>query len=137
QVDRPISFGDYPTLCFTLNNGPLSVRGTIRNVSVYYCRIQEQVFPWGTGLTKNFALMPNEHTTAIFRFNNFVFTDEQISALTQEKARLLFYFRGEYTDDYGRTYPMKHCFAWNKYMGGNLALCEDDITFKEPEAVNE
>jgi len=31
-------------------------------------------FPWGEGMTKTFALMPNERTTAIFRFNNFIFT---------------------------------------------------------------
>lgn len=127
KLERAINAGDYPTLYFTINNGPLPVRGTIRNISVYYCGVNDQIFPWGQSLTKSFALMPNERTTAIFRFNDVIFTDEQITALTQEKARLLFYFRGEFTDDYRRTYPMKHCFIWNKYMGVNLALCGDDI----------
>ena len=127
KLERDITAGDYPTFYFTLNNGPVPVKGTMRNVSVYYCGIQDQVFPWGEGMTKRFTLMPNERTTVIFRFNNYILKTEWVSALTQEKARLLFYFRGEYTDDSGRTYPMKHCFIWNKYMGQNLALCGDDI----------
>src|SRR5262245_37934218 len=47
RLERAIAAGDYPTFYFTVKNGALAVKGTIRNITVYFCATQEKVFPYG------------------------------------------------------------------------------------------
>ena len=132
MLKKPLTVGEKAVIQFVLrNNGTKDAHVTFRDNTYYF-----NVKPF----KDNFAYQPYAPTSADIaagqdingelRFD-WVATKDKLAALESGDAQLLFYARGEYLDDNGKTYPLPFCRMWDKDINGNLILCPDGVKLAE------
>ncbi len=129
RLIEPLAAGSSPHVEFYLGSGPVHVRGTITDGTYFFAPSgdpmpQQSLQYHSGGISQNFDLMPDEMMAIQIRYG-LVLTQRHIDAPNAEQARLYLYGRGQYTDDYGRVYPLSYCLVWDKYAAGGLAMCKD------------
>lgn len=135
----PLSPGKGPVLSVLLaNTGPVEATGYFRDLSCYFVDLQPKFLTYVRMEPRGgFKLAPNETTIFTWTFDTYVLDDYKIKMLKEEKAKLYIYGRGEYSDERGNRRPITFCREYNAVIPHNLVFCSEDITFKEPEPVNQ
>jgi hypothetical protein len=119
-----------PVVDFILrNSGDIEATGNLSDVTYYFSLNPSQnSFAYQHSEPVNFTVAPDAEFNGQMRFE-FDLTNEKLAALTDGRARLFFFARGEYKDTLERTYPLPFCRLYDKDIVGNLIFCPDKIRF--------
>jgi hypothetical protein len=113
------------------NSGPVAAVCHFRDMTFFF-----NLAPFMTVLEYQHTSKPVTYnlspTSRVYIHPHFPFpaTKERLDAITEGRARLYFYGRGEYRDDLGRTFPLLFCFIYSENVPGKLGLCSDEIIVK-------
>ena len=115
---EPLTHGQKPVLTLSIaNSGPLEATGELKDVTFSFTiDLKANVFTYHKGDKISFRLAPTADAT-LHAPMEFVPTEQQVTDLIAETARLFFYGRGKYKDEYGRTYPLDFCFRFDPNTG--------------------
>jgi hypothetical protein len=138
---KPLEVGNYPVIEYQLENmSKVEVSVLIKDATCQFIQDAKQTsFQSVTSEEARFTMVPTKIIYGQIRFPKHILTEDEIKALNQEpeRGRLVFYARGEYKDIAGGpTYAFRFCQFYNPYIDGNLIICDQGITFKEPENGN-
>ena len=79
-------------------------------------------------------MAPTQKLYEQFPFEKRILTSDEVTALNEERARLIFFAQIEYTDQSGGVkYTLPFCHMYHPDMVGNVIFCKDDVTFREIE----
>ena len=123
--DRPIQ------VTFDLkNNGQSEAVGSFKDFTYYFSTHPEQrEFSYQHSEPVTFSLAPAEQWRGYF-LPSFVLSAVKIAALNSGTARLFVYAKGEYRDVAGNSHQLPFRRMYHPTVDGNLAICPDDIVFK-------
>jgi hypothetical protein len=113
------------------NNGQSEAVGSFKDFTYYFSTQPEQrEFSYQQSKPVTFSLAPAEQWRGYF-LPSFVLSTEKLEALNSGSARLFVYAKGEYRDVAGNSYQLPFARMYHPTVAGNLAICPDDIVFKE------
>jgi hypothetical protein len=125
---EPLTAGKNPIIIFTVSNsGSREAYITIKDATGQF-----EVAPfrdsweYNPGEQVTFTLAPTAMHVGRIEFP-VTLTEEQIKALDDGRARLLFFAWGEYRDEAGQTYPLSFCQLYDKESLYRLTVCPNSI----------
>jgi hypothetical protein len=94
--------------------------------------MNQRAFEYHAGGEVKSILAPSQKLRGQMRFYEHILTNDEITALNEERGRLVFFADGEYTDELGsKTYELPFCRMYHPDMIGNVVFCEGGIRFKQ------
>ena len=134
KLSKPLTVGEKTTVEFILaNSGQMEATGFISDVTYYFdVDPPEDSFEHQKSEPVSFSLSPTAEWNGQLRFP-FVLTEEKLMAITNGRARLYFFAKGEYKDSQDRVYPLPFCRMYDPDMPGNLIICSNQGTFEQKE----
>jgi len=118
------------------NTGTVEATGYLKDLTCSFKDVEPRFLTYISADSGHFKLAPGEKTTFRYPFDT-VLDDWRLKLLNENKARLYFFGRGEYRDESGDRYFLSFCREYNTIFPSHLVFCDENITFKEPEPVNQ
>ena len=132
---RPLAVGQYPIIQYELENiGTVRAKVVIKNFSCWFTPdMNQRLFEYPSGVWEAKSILaPSQKLLGQVPFDKHILTKDEITALNQQRGRLIFFAQGEYTDEFGaQTYQLPFCRMYYPDIVGNVIFCEDYITFRE------
>jgi hypothetical protein len=119
------------------NTGTIESTGYFKDITCKFSDIEPRSLPYmSSEVIINFKLAPSEKVEVRLPFET-VLDDWRLKMLNENGAELYFYARGDYWDEAGNKGELSFCRQYITFFPSYLAFCDENITFKESEAVNQ
>ena len=119
------------------NTGTVEATGYFKDITCKFSDIEPRSLPYmSSAVIINFKLAPSEKVVIRLPFET-ILDDWRLKMLNENRAELYFYARRDYWDEIGNKGELSFCRQYTTLFPSYLAFCDENITFKEPEPVNQ